>query len=102
MSGSTKMKRCTKCNEAWPNDREFYYRSGFTPDGLHSWCIACVKQYNRERRGNVWEPAQRIRPMRTAAQWKLSMLNRVRMYFEMAERRKREAFKRWCVFTVLE
>lgn len=30
--------QCTKCNEFWPRDPEFFY---FTKGKPHSWCKAC-------------------------------------------------------------
>ena len=32
-------KRCSRCREWWPLDREFYQKHG---KGFHCYCIACV------------------------------------------------------------
>ena len=42
-------RRCSRCGEAWPMDREFFYRVR----GDVRWdsmCRACWIEYNRERR----------------------------------------------------
>lgn len=34
-------KRCAKCREYWPADREFFYPAYHVPHGLHAYCKAC-------------------------------------------------------------
>jgi len=61
------VKRCPKCGEWWPADREFFYTSKHTPSGLQSWCIACWKEWaqdpvRREHRleyGRAWARSHR-------------------------------------------
>lgn len=41
-------KLCTRCDDYWPADSEFYYS---TSDGrLNSWCKACVNERRYEKR----------------------------------------------------
>lgn len=34
-------KRCCRCLEFWPADREFFYPAYNVPDKLHCYCKAC-------------------------------------------------------------
>ncbi len=44
-------RRCSKCGDWWPADREFFYSSGPAEKGkLHSQCKACYDADRRERR----------------------------------------------------
>jgi hypothetical protein len=62
------VKRCPKCHEWWPADREFFY-AGHTKSGLQSWCIACWSEYinapeRREHRlayGRAWQERKRAK-----------------------------------------
>ena len=38
---------CTRCNEFWPADAEFFQPS--KRDGFASWCKACVKEDPKEQ-----------------------------------------------------
>ena len=43
-------KQCSKCREWWHADTEFFHKHTTKPDGLHSWCKACMmekRSYNR-------------------------------------------------------
>lgn len=42
-------KLCSKCNEYWPADNEFFYR-GSDRFKLHGWCKACVDDETHRRR----------------------------------------------------
>lgn len=42
------VKRCPRCQEWWPADDEFFYRTKATPSGLQSWCKACWHEWRRE------------------------------------------------------
>lgn len=57
-------KLCTKCNEYWPADSEFFYRRASREDGLSDTCKACyaempsVQKRNRYKTGramSAWE-----------------------------------------------
>lgn len=37
-------KRCSKCKEWWPADREFFHSCKRQPDGLSLICIACYHE----------------------------------------------------------
>lgn len=98
---SSRLKRCKWCNEMWPADREFYHRSGGTRSGLHNWCKACITQYNKSRRGVIFEPPRPTHPVRSAAMWRHAIMSRVRMYFIMNDLRRKREFEAWCVFKVI-
>ncbi|MCY1411802.1 hypothetical protein D9M71_271940 [compost metagenome] len=34
-------RRCSKCNDTWPADTEFFWSAPSTGAGLHCWCKAC-------------------------------------------------------------
>ena len=41
-------KRCPKCGEFWPADREFFgVRGGARGNQLRPWCRACESEYKR-------------------------------------------------------
>lgn len=42
-------KRCGRCKEYYPADREFFHHQGKGIGGLHSYCKACVAE-NREKK----------------------------------------------------
>ena len=42
-----KMKTCTKCQEEWPADTEFFYQYD---NKLTAWCRACICEASVERR----------------------------------------------------
>lgn len=42
------MKTCTKC-KATKKESEYYANKERTKDGLHSWCIECVRYYQNSR-----------------------------------------------------
>ncbi len=44
------VRRCSKCGDWWPANREFFYSSGSGGRKLHSWCIACYTEWRSERR----------------------------------------------------
>lgn len=39
-------KTCTKCQEQWPADTEFFHRERRNADGLTGECIACKASYD--------------------------------------------------------
>lgn len=45
-------KSCTKCQEAWPADTEFFHREPRNADGLTGECIACKSHYDSWRYGS--------------------------------------------------
>ncbi len=45
-----KEKHCFKCDEWWPADKEFFFRSGKGSRQLHSWCKACYIEWRKARR----------------------------------------------------
>lgn len=48
MTDLGKEKRCARCGEYWPADKEFFYQ---LPDGrLHSYCHACFIERKKELR----------------------------------------------------
>ena len=42
-------KFCTRCNEWWPADREFFYPQADSAGGLFYWCKACYAEWKRGR-----------------------------------------------------
>ena len=44
------VRRCARCGESWPADREFFHVSGKGSLWLNSWCRACSLEYQKERR----------------------------------------------------
>ena len=42
-------KTCTKCQEQWPADAEFFHREPRNADGLTGECIACKASYDSYR-----------------------------------------------------
>ena len=44
-------KRCGKCGEFWPADREFFSPNRRAPDGLAWTCKACASDHKRAVRG---------------------------------------------------
>lgn len=42
-------KLCTRCDEYWPADEEFFYLANKKRDGLHSWCKSCYLEWKRGR-----------------------------------------------------
>ena len=38
-------KHCSKCNEYWPADSEFFFSAGGKGDGLTCWCKACYVEW---------------------------------------------------------
>lgn len=42
-------KTCTKCQEQWPADTEFFHRERRNADGLTGECIACKASYDSYR-----------------------------------------------------
>ena len=55
------MKRCSKCQDHWPADTEFFYTAKEERDGLAKWCKACYQEwrYAKDRlRKNVADTAQ--------------------------------------------
>ena len=47
-------KRCTRCNDWWPADGEFFYSNPRHVAGLADWCKAC---YSEHRRGVEFQNA---------------------------------------------
>jgi hypothetical protein len=47
------VKRCPRCTEWWPADKEFFYAS-HTRSGLQAWCKTCWHEYmdNPERKAH--------------------------------------------------
>lgn len=43
-------KRCSKCNEWWPADLEFFYANRGKPGDLSDWCHACYADHRAHRR----------------------------------------------------
>ncbi len=47
-------RHCSRCDEWWPADKEFFYTSGpyngKGPPQLHSWCKACYQEVRVKRR----------------------------------------------------
>lgn len=41
-------KKCSRCDEYWPADNEFFYSAPSKRDGLNDWCKAC---YIENRKG---------------------------------------------------
>lgn len=37
-------RQCTRCDEMWPLDEEFWYREAKTKDGFTSQCKACLQE----------------------------------------------------------
>lgn len=52
-------KRCTKCDEWWPADKEFFFTQRHSSDGLFYCCIACYYEHLDKRRR---KPASEARP----------------------------------------
>ena len=47
-------KRCSKCKDYWPADREFFFSAGKAGDGLTDWCKACYVEWRYPNgRGSV-------------------------------------------------
>jgi hypothetical protein len=44
-------KRCSRCGECWPADREFFSPDRHTHDGLAHTCKACQADHKRAARG---------------------------------------------------
>lgn len=42
--------QCSKCNEYWPADTQFYHSKPCVKSGLQDWCKACYNEWDRERR----------------------------------------------------
>jgi hypothetical protein len=42
-------KLCSKCNEYWPADKEFFYTNKKAKDGLYHWCKACYAEWWHNR-----------------------------------------------------
>lgn len=40
-------KYCSRCNEHWPADSEFFYTQPTRKDGLSDWCKACYQEWKR-------------------------------------------------------
>lgn len=58
------VKRCPKCGEWWPADREFFYAKKDTASGLQSWCRACWSEWaasspKRRAYGREWHARRR-------------------------------------------
>ncbi len=45
---------CSKCQDWWPADREFFYTTG-SKKKLHSWCKACYNDWRNARRRKIKE-----------------------------------------------
>lgn len=45
-------KKCSKCHDYWPADREFFYASKNKKDGLRNECKACYSEYKSVSRRN--------------------------------------------------
>lgn len=43
-------KRCSRCRDLWPADTVFFPPAHKEPDGLHSYCRACVQEWTNARR----------------------------------------------------
>ena len=47
-------RQCTKCDEWWPADKEFFYTTGANKesgrDELHPWCKACYQEWRINKR----------------------------------------------------
>lgn len=50
-------KKCVRCGEWWPADREFFYADRKRPDGHFSTCRACRADIQRESRRKAKAPA---------------------------------------------
>lgn len=47
-------KRCSRCNDHWPADSEFFFSNGTAGDGLSKWCKACYVEWRYPNgRGSV-------------------------------------------------
>jgi len=56
-------KTCRKCDKKLPATPEYFTKSKNNPDGLHSYCKNCIKNYNRERYvSKAGNPLPSIRP----------------------------------------
>lgn len=44
------MRRCAKCGESWPADREFFNRVLSSGRALRTWCRACESDLKRRER----------------------------------------------------
>ncbi len=42
-------KTCPRCQESYPLDAEFFYRHAGAPNGFHSYCKACFREYTATR-----------------------------------------------------
>ena len=42
-------KLCTRCDEWWPADTEFFYPQADAAGGLFYWCKACYAEWKRGR-----------------------------------------------------
>jgi hypothetical protein len=52
-----KQKLCSRCGEYWPMDSEFFHAKKGNRQNLHSYCIACEKEYiaqYRAARPETW------------------------------------------------
>lgn len=38
-------KRCSRCQEYWPADTEFWFSEPQSAGGLSSWCKACFREW---------------------------------------------------------
>ena len=50
-------KTCTKCQEQWPADTEFFHQEKRNADGLTGECIACKARYDWLRNAGRWSQA---------------------------------------------
>lgn len=57
-------KQCSRCEEWWPADTEFFNHARSERGGLHVWCRACSIEQHRERNYSGRDPERTIRSWR--------------------------------------
>jgi hypothetical protein len=62
MTAAVKEKQCTRCEDWWPADTEFFRRQAKpgSPNRLAPWCRACEADYQTEKRAPEPAPAARV------------------------------------------
>lgn len=89
------MRTCTRCNDDWYDDEEFY-RSSATP-----WCIACEKEARRHGDGTPTrsEAAMASKRIRELARYHARKQDRKPLTFEQRERKRIKDRERWARIT---
>lgn len=76
-------KRCSRCQEWWPADREFFHGCCTKPLGLADWCRACYGEWRADKRKASATPSTQLTFFLTSGAVDAIPLNSDRRFFAL-------------------